>query len=206
MVLGSVPVAAQHAALTRAGVTFAPAAADSAMPTADEWRLLATMPLLGAAGAQLLGSPTAWDRTWAGYAYRVGDQVGFLVVEEGLKRSLRAAIGPSAPARSCWREDRAWVAALAQGTGCAIANTFVERPPNGGRRLNVPTVVSVLGATGASLAWRPERADATTARSFLLLRTGIVFGGLATSRLFDDWRTRHDARSAGDARTGPSSP
>ncbi|HMS04043.1 MAG TPA: hypothetical protein PKE51_13760, partial [Gemmatimonadaceae bacterium] len=123
------------------------------------------------------------------------------LVEEGLKRGLRAAVGPAAPARSCWRDDRAWLAALAQGAGCAIVGTFVERSPDGGRRLNVPTVVSVLGATGASLAWRPERTDAAKAQSFLLVRTGIVFGGLSANRLFDDWRER-DARLG----NGSSSP
>jgi hypothetical protein len=203
------PGSAQRVAQARAGVAWTPMAVgprpaepgNGVMPTREEWRLIAVMPFFGAAGAQLLGSPTAWDRTWAGYGYRLGDQVGFLLVEEGLKRGLRAAVGPAAPARSCWRDDRAWLAALAQGAGCAIVGTFVERSPDGGRRLNVPTVVSVLGATGASLAWRPERTNAAKAQSFLLVRTGIVFGGLSASRLFDDWRERDAPR---DIR--PSSP
>jgi len=203
------PASAQRATQARAGVAWTPMAVgprptepgDGVMPTRKEWRLMAVMPIFGAAGAQLLGSPSAWERTWAGYGYRLGDQVGFLIVEEGLKRGLRAAIGPAAPARSCWRDDRAWLAALAQGTGCAIASTFVERSPGGGHRLNVPTVVSVLGATGVSLAWRPERTNAAKAQSFLLVRTGIVFGGLSASRLFDDWRER-DARR-GDESSSP---
>lgn len=184
LLAAATPLVAQQGARDPADI------GDDVMPTAAEWRLLAVRPLFGAAGAQLLGSPTAWHRTWEGYGRRVGDQMGFLLVEEGLKRALRVAVGPAAPARSCWRKDHAWPSALVQGAGCAISSTFVERSPDGRRRLNVPIVVSVLGATGASLAWRPERAEAVKARSFLLVRTGIVFGGLSASRLFDDWRGR----------------
>jgi hypothetical protein len=161
------------------------------LPTAEEWPLLILMPFTGALGAHVLGSPQGWDRTWDGYGNRLGDQVGFLVIEEGVRRVLTRALPPTAPRASCWQTERRAVTNLTVGSGCALWSTVAVRPASGnGWRFNAPVTVSLLAATGTSLAWRPERADAATARSFLLTRTAIVFGGMAAARLFDDWRSR----------------
>jgi hypothetical protein len=161
----------------------------SLLPTAEEWPVLITMPFVGALGAHVVGSPEAWERTWGGYGNRLGDQVGFLLVEESVRRVLTSVLAPTAPRTSCWRADRSAARNLTTGAGCALASTVVARPLHGdGWRFNAPVTVSLLAATGASLAWRPERADAAKARSFLLTRTVIVFGSMAAARLFEDWR------------------
>jgi hypothetical protein len=162
---------------------------DGVRPTASEWRTLVVLPFVGAAGAQIIRSPEAWERTWEGYGYRLADQTGFLVVEESVRRGLRAAIGPAATNTSCWRPARGGLSAAARGVSCAVASTVVERAPDQSRRLNVPTIASVLVATGVSLAWRPERTNAAKARNFVLVRTGVVFGGLAATRLYTDVRS-----------------
>jgi hypothetical protein len=164
------------------------------LPTAEEWPLLILMPFTGALGAHVLGSPEGWDRTWEGYGNRLGDQVGFLVIEEGVRRVLTRVLPATAPRASCWLAERGTVGNLTAGSGCALWSTVAARPISAeGWRFNAPVAVSLLAATGTSLAWRPERADAATARSFLLTRTAIVFGGMAAARLFDDWRSRDRA-------------
>ncbi len=159
------------------------------LPTREEVPLLISMPIAGALGAQVLGSPEGWDRTWDGFGNRLGDQVGFLLIEEGVRRTLTLVVPPLAPRASCWADDRSAAANLTAGYGCALWSTVAARPAVGdGWRFNAPVTVSLLAATGTSLAWRPERADAGKARSFLLTRTAIVFGGMAAGRLFEDWR------------------
>jgi hypothetical protein len=159
------------------------------LPTREEVPLLILMPFTGAFGAQVLGSPEGWDRTWDGFGNRLGDQVGFLLIEEGVRRTLTLVLPPMAPRASCWSDDRSAAANLTAGYGCALWSTVAARPAEGdGWRFNAPVTVSLLAATGTSLAWRPERASAAKARSFLITRTAIVFGGMAAGRLFDDWR------------------
>ncbi len=153
------------------------------------------MPFTGATGAHLLGSPEAWDRTWSGFGNRLGDQIGFLVIEETTRRALAWWLPPTAPRASCWANERGVAANLTMGYGCALFSTVAARPATGdGWRFNAPVAVSLLAATGSSLAWRPERSDADKAKAFLLTRAAVVFGGMAAGRLFDDWRGRqHDA-------------
>lgn len=178
----------------------------SLVPTADEWPLLIAMPFAGALGAHVLGSPKGWDRTWEGYGNRLGDQVGFLLIEESVRRVLANVLPPTAPRASCWEADRSAARNLTVGSGCALWSTVaVQSASNDGWRFNAPVTVSLLAATGASLAWRPERRDAASARTFLLTRTAIVFGGMAAGRLFDDWRHRDDVQPSGARAVTPLS-
>jgi hypothetical protein len=197
--LAAQPVMAPRLTERRAPDPAASPDPSSLVPTSDEWPLLIAMPFAGALGAHVLGSPKGWARTWDGYGNRLGDQVGFLLIEESVRRVLANVLPPTAPRSSCWASDRRAVRNLTVGSGCALWSTVAAQPATGeGWRFNAPVTVSLLAATGASLAWRPERSDAASARTFLLTRTAIVFGGMAAGRLFDDWRHR-DAPTSGEA-------
>ncbi|MBL0939081.1 MAG: hypothetical protein IBJ03_09305 [Gemmatimonadaceae bacterium] len=152
----------------------------------------------GALGAatfnQATAMPAKWKRTWAGYGARVGDQVGFAVVEESLRAGLGAVMPWTAPAMEC-RGARAssgrgvW-SRIGAATTCGIMNTLVVRNADGARRPNVPLLGAIVGASAVSLAWRPERADAAKGRSFVQTRISAVTGGAMGSAAYSAFKDR----------------
>lgn len=159
-------------------------AQDAASVTGDS-ASLATMAALtgslilaGAGGAQLIGSPTAWSRTWPGFRSRVADQTGFYLVQLSTVQSLGRVMGYRPDATPCLRD------AL---VGCAVTATFSAFDREGRRRVNVPLVASILVGTGASLLWRPERNDRGQAWAFVGTRVGITVGGFVAERIVVDW-------------------
>lgn len=146
----------------------------------------------GALGAatfnQATAMPAKWKRTWGGYGARVGDQVGFAVVEESLRAGLGAVMPWTEPAMEC-RGARAsggrgvW-SRIGRATTCGIVNTLVVRNADGARRPNVPLLGAIAGASAVSLAWRPEREDAAKGRSFVLTRISAVTGGAMGSAAY----------------------
>jgi hypothetical protein len=157
---------------------------------AEHYGIIAAGALSAATFNQGVGLPDKWPRTWRGYGYRLGDQAGFAVAEE----SLRAAIGVVVPWRSDFtpcpkaRAGHAFGTRVRSATGCAVRSTFVARTPRGDARANVPLLGAIVGASAVSLAWRPEREDATKAQVFVASRIGIVLGGTVANRAWEAWR------------------
>lgn len=146
--------------------------------------------MAGAAlGGQIIGSPTKWTRTWSGYGKRLGDQVGFTAVEEG----VHFALGRALP----WTDDESRCGAgVRRAVGCGLARTFTLRDMNGRARPNLPFIVGVLAGTSASLIWRPEAARAPKARGFFATRVGIVMGGTVARRAYSEWKASRSTRSS----------
>ena len=153
-------------------------------PAADSTSLATTAALTGAlivagaGGAHLVGSPTAWSRTWPGFRHRVADQTGFYLVQVVTVRSLERATGYRPDATPCPPD------ALAR---CAFTATFTAVDRQGRRRVNVPLVASILVGTGASLLWRPERQSLGQSWAFAGTRVGITVGGFVAERMLVDW-------------------
>lgn len=137
--------------------------------------------LLGAAGAQTIGTPEAWPRTVEGFGRRVADQTGFYLAQSGAQRAIAGRLGWSADARPCPRR------ALVPLVGCAVTRTYTAVDRRGVRRLHVPLVASVGAATALSVAWRPERRSAGKAGAFVATRLAVVFAGFAGERLLEEW-------------------
>ncbi len=146
--------------------------------------------LRAATWTQLLGMPHEWPRTWRGYGARLGDQAGFAVAEESLRAGLRAVVpwrdltGPCASTEP----TRAWGARSLAAARCGVVRTFVAQNAAGDRRVHVPQLGAIVGATALSLAWRPERSRARTGRRFLLTRAGITTGATVMARAVQGWR------------------
>ena len=143
-----------------------------------------------AAWTQLLGVPEKWPRTWRGYGYRVGDQVGFNVAEESLRFGLEAVIPWRPLAGPCRGAEagRGWRARSVAATRCGLERTFVAQNTDGAQRPNAPLLGAIIAASAVSLAWRPERTDAHKGQLFVLTRVGIVTGATVLSRGLGAWR------------------
>lgn len=154
--------------------------------------MLAMGAVSSATWTQIIGMPDAWPRTWRGYGNRLGDQVGFIVAEESLKAGLRTVVpwrDITGPCKGAER-GRAWGARGVAAARCGVARTFVAQTAAGERRLHVPLLGAIAGATALSLAWRPERKNAGKGQAFLLTRAGIVTGATAANRAMQAWRGR----------------
>ncbi len=166
-----------------------------------EGGMLAGLALSVAAGSQVVDSPTAWPSTWPGYGRRVADQVGFLAVEETVRRSTLALTGwrgarepcgtpPGTPSTGARRD-------LGTGAiiGCALGRTFVARAGDGTRRPNLPVLGGIVAGTAASLAWRPEgRAGGTSALAFAATRLALSLTGAVASRAVTEFVRSRRAR------------
>jgi hypothetical protein len=144
--------------------------------------MLAGVAVAAAAGAQVVASPTAWPRTAGGYARRLGDQVGFIVVEESLRAGVQRLTGLRPDTRPCPRDARRIVP-------CAAARVFGARTDDGRTRPALPLLAGIVGGTAASLAWRPEgRRGGGDALAFVGTRLAIGFGAPVLARVVRDWR------------------
>jgi hypothetical protein len=142
-----------------------------------------------ASGAQLAGSPEAWGRTWGGYGRRLADQVGFLTVEETVRRSTIALTGWRTAEEPCGTARGALAArprpdlGLLTALRCGVDRTFTARNRAGASRPNLPVVGGIVAGTAASLAWRPEgRAGGSDAIAFVATRLAISFGATIVAR------------------------
>jgi hypothetical protein len=154
------------------------AAAPASHATRDRYLLIAASAAGSATFTPATAMPSAWTRTWHGYGARLGDQAGFAVAEESLRLLLKA-VPWEGGARPCdaAKPGRAWLARAGGAARCSIVNTLVVSNPEGARRPNVPFLGAVIGGSALSLAWRPERADVSKARWFVLTRISLVAGG-----------------------------
>jgi hypothetical protein len=163
--------------------------------------------LAGAAGAQVIGTPYAWPRTLRGFGQRAADQTGFYVLQTASYRALRSvtgwrgdeapcaptpagavgreAVGPAVAAPVAGAAARLGLGALAS---CAVRRTFTAYDRGGVRRVDAPLLASIVAATGASVAWRPERHSAGEAWAFVGTRLGVVLAGFTAERLLVEWR------------------
>lgn len=164
-------VAAQEAVAPR----LAP---DSGASVATTVALTGGLIVAGAAGAQLVGSPTAWPRNWRSLGHRVADQTGLYLVQTATYHTVGRALRYRPDAAPCPRDGL---------VRCAFTATFTAFDDAGRRRVNVPLVASLLVGTGASLLWRPERRDAGAAWAFVGTRLGILSGGFVAERLVVEW-------------------
>jgi hypothetical protein len=147
-------------------------------PASTKAALTAGLIVVAAGGAQFLKSPEAWPLTWQGFGARVADQTGFYLVQTATFQSLRAALDYRADAVLCPR------ATLVR---CSVVATFTAFDRRGQRRPNVPLLTSIVVATGASIAWRPERQDNGEAWAIFGKRVGIAVGGYVAERIVLDW-------------------
>lgn len=143
-------------------------------------------PIGVAAGGQLIQTPTKWPRTWSGYRNRLGDQFGFLLVEEGVRHGVAALVPWTPHTTPCLAPGEAGFGRqVTSRVGCAWRTTTTLQSRDGGTRPNLPMLVALATATATSLAWRPERANAVKARSFVAQRLAISFGAtLAVNAVF----------------------
>lgn len=175
-VLGAVAATAPAVAAQEAGLPRL--ASDSGASTAATAALTGGLIVAGAAGAQLVGSPTAWPRNWQSLGYRVADQTGLYLVQTATLHTVGRALRYRPDAAPCPRDGL---------VRCAFTATFTAFNQAGRRRVNVPLVASLLVGTGASLLWRPERHDAHAAWAFVGTRLGILSGGFVAERLVVEW-------------------
>lgn len=188
--VGVTSVAAQSDTLTAVSPAVAvPAAKHS---------YLSNVPImaLGAVSAatfnQGLGSPKGWSQTWGGYGRRLGDQVGFAIVEEGVRLSLDATVAwvpDTLPCRGRIAAGRAVrLGALVPRLGCAVRETVLLRNQLGEARPNFPLGVGVFAASAASTIWRPDASTSSKALTLAATRVAVVFGATVLSHLVTDWR------------------
>lgn len=139
---------------------------------------------------QAFGTPVGWPRTWSGYARRAGDQVGFLTIEETVRRSLGTTVNWVPDTAPCggrasphkWRN-------FGPRLGCAVRETMLLRTPEGRPRPNFPFVAGAVSASAISTTWRPDARTPSTKLSVAGTRTAFVLGGMVVSRLITDWRS-----------------
>ena len=148
--------------------------------------LMLPSPIGVAAGGQLIQTPTKWPRTWSGYRNRLGDQFGFLLVEEGVRHGVAALVPWTPRTAPCLAPGEAGFGRqVTSRVGCAWRTTTTLQSRDGGTRPILPMLVALATATATSLAWRPERANAVKARSFVAQRLAISFGAtLAVNAVF----------------------
>jgi len=137
---------------------------------------------------QTLGSPTGWSRTWGGYGRRLGDQIGFAAIEEGVRLSLGATVGWAPDTLPCLGRSTLRVRALVPRLGCAIRETAVLRNAQGRARPNFPLGVGALAAASASTIWRPDASTPAKALSLVATRVVVVLGATMMSHLVADWQ------------------
>ncbi|MES2522888.1 MAG: hypothetical protein V4617_09340 [Gemmatimonadota bacterium] len=157
-------------------------AIDARTPSTASHLAMLGVGMIGASlGGQVIGSPTKWPRTWSGYGKRVGDQIGFTAVEEG----VQFAVGRALP----WHDDHSPCGVgVRRAVSCGITRTFTLRATDGSRRPDLPFIAGVLAGTSASLIWRPEAARAPKARGFFATRVGIVLGAAVVTRAYEEWK------------------
>jgi hypothetical protein len=143
-------------------------------------------PIAVAAGGQLIQTPTKWPRTWSGYRNRLGDQFGFLIVEESVRHGVAALVPWTPHTAPCLAPGEAGFGRqVTSRVRCSWRTTTTLQSRDGGTRPNLPMLVALVTATATSLAWRPERANAVKARSFVAQRLAISFGAtLAVNAVF----------------------
>ncbi len=150
--------------------------------------MLYVTPFISASWGQTLKTPKAWPRTAGGYASRVGDQFGFLIVEEGVKHLVDRAVPWVDDRSTCLKNPVSFAREVITRFGCAVARTSTMRTTEGELRPNLPFISGALIGTGASLTWRPERSSAVSSRAFVVQRLGITYGATALVRMITDWR------------------
>jgi hypothetical protein len=142
-----------------------------------------------AAMTQALGAPEQWHRTWGGYARRLGDQAGFIAIEETVRLSLGATVNWVPDTQPCGgRASKAKWRALMPRIGCAVRETALLRTPEGRGRPNFPLFAGVVGASSASTIWRPDADTPAHAVSLALTRTAVAMTATVLSHLITDWR------------------
>lgn len=138
---------------------------------------------------QAFGVPKGWPQTWGGYARRVGDQAGFIAIEETVRLSLGATVNWVPDTGPCsGRANPAKWRAFVPRLGCAVRETVLLRTPEGRARPNFPLVLGAVSASAASTQWRPDTRTPATALSVAATRTAFVLGGMVISHLIGDWR------------------
>ncbi len=150
--------------------------------------MLYVTPFLSAGWGQTLKTPKAWPRTVGGYASRVGDQFGFLIVEESVKLAVDRAVPWVNDRTTCLKKPVSLGREVLTRFGCAVARTSTMRTTEGELRPNLPFISGALIGTGVSLTWRPERSSAVSSRAFVVQRLGITYGATALVRMITDWR------------------
>lgn len=183
--------AAQTDSLPSTQAAPAVAAQVSAMPVSTRARIpgMAIAAVTVAGATQAFGVPEGWPRTWGGYARRVGDQAGFIAIEETVRLSLGATVNWVPDTRPCGgRANPAKWRAFVPRLGCAVRETLLLRTPEGGPRPNFPLVLGAVSASAASTRWRPDTRTPSTALSVAATRTAFVLGGMIVSQLIGDWR------------------
>lgn len=159
---------------------------ETAHNNAMHYGLIAAGALAAATGNQIISSPKGWDRSWDGYAKRLGDQVAFAVIEEGVRTAVDAAVDWHPDTVPCRRNAAGQVGVLRR-TGCAIRQTALMRTPQEAARPNLPFLTGVVVASAASVAWRPERKDPVKARALVATRIAVVFSASAATTLVTTW-------------------
>jgi hypothetical protein len=154
--------------------------------------VMAIAAVSAATTTQVLGAPSKWPRTWGGFGRRVGDQVGFTVIEEGTRLALGATVNWGPDTMPCAGRVSAGGAvrlrAVLPRLGCAVRETVLLRTPTGRPRPNFPLAVGAVGAAAASTLWRPDADTPAHAVSLAATRTAIVIGATVIAHLISDWR------------------
>ncbi len=154
--------------------------------------LLALAAISAASFNQAIGAPKGWTRTWGGYGRRVGDQVGFAVVEETVRLGLGATVSWVPDTMPCQGRTGAGPAlrlsSVAPRLGCAVRESVVLRNQHGVARPNFPLGVGTLAASAASALWRPDAGTPSKALTLIATRVAVVFGATVASRFITDWR------------------
>jgi hypothetical protein len=170
-------------------------AATPSVQAATESSVLRRVPgmAIGAVAAaaitQALGAPKQWHRTWDGYARRLGDQAGFIAIEETVRLSLGATVNWVPDTQPCaGRAGKAKWRALMPRIGCAVRETAFLRTPEGRGRPNFPLFVGVVSASSASTIWRPDADTPAHAMSLAITRTAVAMTATVVSHLIADWR------------------
>lgn len=155
----------------------------------DRYGMIGLGVLAASVGNQVIASPAGWPRTVGGYGSRLGDQVGFAVVEESVRAGLQASLGWKTDHVPCaWqRSDTPATAGLRARIACAARQTATLRTTTGAARPNLPFLAGVVTGAAASATWRPERSDPVKARAMVATRIGIVLGSSVAKRVVTTW-------------------